>query len=417
MDQPLNNHGLLDVISAITSRQESGRLQITASGSRGAFFFQDGRLVVARMGPFSGFPAVNFAVSMGEVTTKFDSLIQPPAATLFALDERTLLKERFGIETLDLKTEAQAPATEHPSLQIATATQVALPEPPSHAQAGAAQNHRYEPGMSGSRNGASARGSRIRARSRRTRRKQSEPRFRASQFPTQTEADRTRLEKEKTINVALPVREEEKRSQTPELPTAPGSSNLELGEVAETRRCPKCDRVYSDARDYCLYDATQLVNDNIAFPNATAKPGVTMQAWFWTLIIFTFLVSSVGGYWLNNYISKEPGRATPVRAESDQPQKAEQDQPVVEGALHDKEATLVKPEYPARAKSKGVSGNVTVAILVNKQGLVVSARVLNGPPMLRGAALVAARQSKFAPEKLADQGAKISGTITYNFKF
>ncbi|HEX9424685.1 MAG TPA: energy transducer TonB, partial [Pyrinomonadaceae bacterium] len=59
---------------------------------------------------------------------------------------------------------------------------------------------------------------------------------------------------------------------------------------------------------------------------------------------------------------------------------------------------------------------VTVAVLVNKQGLVISAWALNGHPLLKGAAVMAARKAKFSPEKLADHGSKVSGTITYTFK-
>ena len=41
---------------------------------------------------------------------------------------------------------------------------------------------------------------------------------------------------------------------------------------------------------------------------------------------------------------------------------------------------------------------------------------MNGPPPLWGAAVAAARKTKFLPDKLAGKGSKISGTITYSFK-
>ena len=78
MDRPLDTDGILDAIAAITSRRESGRLQITVAGSRGAFFFKNGKLVDARMGPFSGLPAVNHAISMVKANLNFNSQIQPP---------------------------------------------------------------------------------------------------------------------------------------------------------------------------------------------------------------------------------------------------------------------------------------------------------------------------------------------------
>ena len=65
-------HSLLDEIASLSSRGESGRLQITAKTTRGAFFFKQGKLVDARMGPFTGVPAVNLAVSIGETRLSFD---------------------------------------------------------------------------------------------------------------------------------------------------------------------------------------------------------------------------------------------------------------------------------------------------------------------------------------------------------
>src|SRR6266850_762682 len=104
MDGTPNNQGLLDVIAILASRAESGRLQITVGGSRGAFFFKNGKLVDAHLGPFSGFPAVNLAVSLGEATLQFDSSIRLPSSTstFIANRDRVLIKECFGIETIDL---------------------------------------------------------------------------------------------------------------------------------------------------------------------------------------------------------------------------------------------------------------------------------------------------------------------------
>ena len=94
-------HSLLDEIASLSSRGESGRLQITAKTTRGAFFFKQGKLVEARMGPFTGLPAVNLAVSIGETRLSFDPSIQPPISSFTEPRERTFLKERFGIEALD----------------------------------------------------------------------------------------------------------------------------------------------------------------------------------------------------------------------------------------------------------------------------------------------------------------------------
>src|SRR5712691_10485300 len=140
MDETLNNHGLLDVIATLTSRRESGRLQITVAKSRGAFFFKKGTLVDAHMGLFSGFPAVNLAVSMGEATLQFDSSIQPPASSFIAINERVLIKERFGIETEDLEpVEDQSPETNGVKLPVVITPQVHPPEPGLFTEASAPQ--------------------------------------------------------------------------------------------------------------------------------------------------------------------------------------------------------------------------------------------------------------------------------------
>ncbi|MFN2516978.1 MAG: hypothetical protein ABR556_12285 [Pyrinomonadaceae bacterium] len=69
--------------------------------TRGAFFFRQGKLVDARVGPFTGFVAINLAVSIVEPRLTFDPSIEPPPSRFKDLAERTLLKNRFGIDTLD----------------------------------------------------------------------------------------------------------------------------------------------------------------------------------------------------------------------------------------------------------------------------------------------------------------------------
>ncbi|MBD0328016.1 MAG: TonB family protein [Pyrinomonadaceae bacterium] len=67
------------------------------------------------------------------------------------------------------------------------------------------------------------------------------------------------------------------------------------------------------------------------------------------------------------------------------------------------------------AKRTRVSGPVTVQILLDEQGRVVSARATNGHPLLRAAAERAAYQTRFSPTLLSNQPVKVSGVITFNF--
>ncbi|MGH9958384.1 MAG: TonB family protein, partial [Pyrinomonadaceae bacterium] len=97
------------------------------------------------------------------------------------------------------------------------------------------------------------------------------------------------------------------------------------------------------------------------------------------------------------------------------PAKGEETLPVVGGALVGKVVNLPNAEYPAQAKSEGISDTVVVVVQVNRNGRVVSARALNGDRLLREAAVRAARKATFSPQKLASEEGITAGTITYVF--
>src|SRR5882762_704499 len=182
MDGTPNNQGLLHVIAILASRAESGRLQITVGGSRGAFFFKKGKLLDAHMGPFSGFPAVNLAVSLGEATLQFDSSIQLPTSTSTFITnrDRVLLKERFGIETIDEmidldSVEDQTTQIADAKLAEAISLQSPLPQAPLSTVASAPHEYAYKEPAINTWSKARARESRRRtARNRRTGRKKNE---------------------------------------------------------------------------------------------------------------------------------------------------------------------------------------------------------------------------------------------------
>jgi len=77
--------------------------------------------------------------------------------------------------------------------------------------------------------------------------------------------------------------------------------------------------------------------------------------------------------------------------------------------------SLPKPNYPPMAKQIRLQGQVSVQVLVDETGRVVSAKALSGHPLLTLEAQKAALQARFAPTKLSDQPVKVSGVITYNF--
>ena len=89
--------------------------------------------------------------------------------------------------------------------------------------------------------------------------------------------------------------------------------------------------------------------------------------------------------------------------------------PISGGVLNGKAISLPKPAYPPIARAARASGTVTVQVLIDENGNVVSAHAVNGHPLLQAAAVGAARQARFSPTKLSGQPVKVTGVIQYNF--
>lgn len=85
------------------------------------------------------------------------------------------------------------------------------------------------------------------------------------------------------------------------------------------------------------------------------------------------------------------------------------------GVLNGKAISKPQPAYPPIAKAARASGPVTVQVLVDETGKVVSAHAVSGHPLLQQSAVSAARQARFSPTLLSGQPVKVSGVITYNF--
>lgn len=102
-------------------------------------------------------------------------------------------------------------------------------------------------------------------------------------------------------------------------------------------------------------------------------------------------------------------KATPAPAKP--PEQVRLSSVLISSKIIDKPA----PAYPAIAKQVGAQGAVTVEILIDEQGRVVSARATNGHPLLRAAAQSSAYQARFSPTSISGHAVKVSGVITYNF--
>ena len=75
----------------------------------------------------------------------------------------------------------------------------------------------------------------------------------------------------------------------------------------------------------------------------------------------------------------------------------------------------VQPPYPPIAKAARASGPVQVQITIGETGEVIEASVINGHPLLRDAALQAARQWLFVPTELSGVPVKVQGILNFNF--
>jgi TonB family protein len=83
--------------------------------------------------------------------------------------------------------------------------------------------------------------------------------------------------------------------------------------------------------------------------------------------------------------------------------------------LNGKAVSLPLPRYPSAAKAVGAEGAVNVSIKVNEAGEVVEAEAVSGHPLLRSAAVTAAREAKFQPTLRDGQPVQITGILVYNF--
>ena len=89
--------------------------------------------------------------------------------------------------------------------------------------------------------------------------------------------------------------------------------------------------------------------------------------------------------------------------------------PVSGGVLNGTALSLPQPIYPEAAKRTRTAGLVSVEVILDETGKVISATAMSGPTLLREAAVQAAMRAKFSPTKLSGQPVKVSGTINYKF--
>lgn len=85
------------------------------------------------------------------------------------------------------------------------------------------------------------------------------------------------------------------------------------------------------------------------------------------------------------------------------------------GVVNGQATSLPKPVYPQTAKTVNASGEVSVQVMIDENGKVISAKAVSGHPLLRTVSEQAARSAKFKPTTLSNQPVKVTGVIIYNF--
>ncbi|MBV9240799.1 MAG: TonB family protein, partial [Acidobacteria bacterium] len=85
------------------------------------------------------------------------------------------------------------------------------------------------------------------------------------------------------------------------------------------------------------------------------------------------------------------------------------------GVLNSTAVSLPVPAYPAPARAVRAQGKVTVEVTLDETGRVISAAAVDGSPLLRAAAVDAARRARFTPTYLSGIPVKVTGVIVYNF--
>jgi hypothetical protein len=125
---------------------------------------------------------------------------------------------------------------------------------------------------------------------------------------------------------------------------------------------------------------------------------------------------------LGDGIGDGVGDGTEAKAEDSTPPPPVRKAPAPEkpivmslGVVNSRAMSLPVPIIPATARAVNVSGTVSVHILVDENGKVVSASAVSGNPLLRESSEIAARNAKFTPTLLSGKPVKISGVINYYF--
>lgn len=127
-----------------------------------------------------------------------------------------------------------------------------------------------------------------------------------------------------------------------------------------------------------------------------------------------FLVRENPARALDEIIGEDVAPPPPV-APTPEPHVAQEPRKVTEGVVRGNAITKVQPIYSAAAKRVQASGSVQVQVTISEEGRVIEATASDGHPLLRGAAIDAARKWVFKPTMLNGAPVKVQSTLTFVF--
>ncbi len=78
---------------------------------------------------------------------------------------------------------------------------------------------------------------------------------------------------------------------------------------------------------------------------------------------------------------------------------------------------MPEPAYPINWKKASTPIIVTVEVVIDETGRILSTRAIEGPPKLQKLAEAAARQAVFLPFRAAGRPFKAKGLLNYSFPF
>jgi len=74
-----------------------------------------------------------------------------------------------------------------------------------------------------------------------------------------------------------------------------------------------------------------------------------------------------------------------------------------------------RPEYPAIARAARIQGTVVLEAIIGKDGRVVEARAISGPPMLQQAGIDTVKQSVYKPQLFGGEPVEVATRVNVVF--